>query len=188
MESLADISSTEASLLIEKGGKPIPQKAVFDIKTKHGKYPIDMSEIYPRLWVCQVPNFILAYHDRAVFSDIRKQDLHHKISEWEDDNNEALCTLVVLMRKIVSFATDNYEVKLEVVRKEGENLEIREQANGGNDALPQTTKARWTAHMGVTPPQPISPEGIEDLEDDEAEPDYTACSEQDCGYCGRCTY
>jgi hypothetical protein len=184
----ASSSKTEASLLIRKAGNPIPQHAVFEIKTKHGKYPIDMSEIYPRLWVCQVPNFILAYHDRAVFSDIRKQDLRSEISKWEKENNEALCKLAVLMGKIVSFVKDNCMLKLEVIRKQGENLEIRKQFDGGKDALLKATKARWTTHVKESSAKSAGCEEIKNVEDDEKELDYTGCSEEECGYCGRCTY
>jgi hypothetical protein len=184
-------SNNKSSLMIKIAGQPIPQKAIFELKTKHGKYPIDMAEIYPRLWVCQVRNLLLAYHDKAVFSDIRKQDLHHAVGRWEDDNNKALCSLAVLMQKIVIFMKSSSRGKLQIVRNEGGNLEIREHADNGSDALPQTVKARWVSHMDDTSSQSISPKhGLyseEKLADDGVKLDYTACAE-DCGYCGRCDY
>jgi hypothetical protein len=188
MGTLTNMKERKASLEIKKAGIPISQDAVFDIKTKHGKYPIDMAEIFPPLWICQVPNFILAYHERGVFSDIRKQDLRSDISKWEEKNKEALSKLVALVQKIVSFAKENSEVKLEVVRKEGANLEIREQANQDNGGLSQATKARWMAHLVTSHLESVKPEYEGGLEDDEEEPDYTACSAEGCGYCGRCTY
>jgi hypothetical protein len=188
MGAQTNMSDANASLEIMKAGSPVPQNAVFDIKTKHGKYPIDMAEIFPRLWVCQVPNLILAYHDRGIFSDIRKQDLRSEISKWEENKEEALSKLALLMQKIVAFAKVHSDVKLEIVRNEGADLEIREQADQGNDGLSQTSKARWTAHLDISPTESFKPGHEGGLEDDEEEPDYTACSEEECGYCGRCTY
>jgi hypothetical protein len=56
-----------ASVKVERGGSEVPQHAIFDLKTRSGKYKtdIDMTDIYPQLWIKQVPNFIVAYHDGA---------------------------------------------------------------------------------------------------------------------------
>ncbi|KAF2669716.1 hypothetical protein BT63DRAFT_471224 [Microthyrium microscopicum] len=188
-------NGAESLLQAEKAGQPISQDAILEIKTKHGKFPIDMADVYPRLWVTQIRNFVLAYHDRGVFNDVRQQDLHEDVEKWEQDNNESLCRLVVLLHKIISFAKKNPEAKLEVVRKEGGDLEIREQAYLGQDTLTEATKARWLTDVESGSGKVIHSEEEEEefgdaqdyFEDDDEEPDYTACSADHCGYCGRST-
>jgi hypothetical protein len=72
-------------------------------------------------------------------------------------------------------------------------------------ALPVDLVDRWEkAKIGVVSNQGYPPDGFEhgdggiglddrydfdtDTNDSSSEPDYTACSAHDCGYCGKCTY
>ena len=49
------------ALSMRSGGRPIPQKAMFDLKTRSVKRILDdvLGEELPRLWLTQIPNFIL---------------------------------------------------------------------------------------------------------------------------------
>ena len=57
-----------ASLTVKLGGCRIPQNAIFDLKTRSNYDPvnecirpqINMEEAYSRLWLSQIPNFIIA--------------------------------------------------------------------------------------------------------------------------------
>lgn len=57
--------SSNGPLSIKQAGKPIDLASIFDLKTrsnKHGKL-LKMDDITPQLWVKQIPNFIVAYHN-----------------------------------------------------------------------------------------------------------------------------
>jgi hypothetical protein len=82
-------SSTVGPLHIEISGRWIPQKAIFDLKTraKETRRPIDIDEVYRRLWVNQTPYFIFAEHFRGSFEprDIQPVSISDRISKWEKD-------------------------------------------------------------------------------------------------------
>jgi hypothetical protein len=61
--------ATDRPLHVEMRGRQIPQKAIFDLKTraKETRRPIDMDEVYRRLWVNQTPYFMFAEHFRGSF-------------------------------------------------------------------------------------------------------------------------
>ena len=62
-------SSTDGPLHIKMAGRQIPQKAIFDLKTraKETRRPIDMDEVHQKLWVNQTPYFMFAEHFRGSF-------------------------------------------------------------------------------------------------------------------------
>ncbi|KAH5416795.1 hypothetical protein HBI82_136560 [Parastagonospora nodorum] len=182
---------------IEHGGTEIPQHSIFDLKTRSGKYKseIDMSDIYPQLWIKQVPNFIVAYHDGAgLFKDVRVQDVQNEVLKWEADNIEAIHRLTVLLNRIVAFARNDQGL-LEVYCPHEDCLELRRQHGQGTNALPGALRDAWAneAFSDSDDGGLELDQGYESAEDykadsDEDEPDYTACSVEDCGYCGKCTY
>ncbi|KAK5019377.1 hypothetical protein BJ546DRAFT_240439 [Cryomyces antarcticus] len=134
------------SLKVRPAGERIPQNAIFDLKTRscsYGRREIDMAQILPRLWVTQVPNFIVAYHNRGVFDDIRTQCVRGELDNWESDNEEVLGRFATLIRKIVDFARETDGAKLEICRAQTDILEIRKQAGHGCDTLPPLLKDRW---------------------------------------------
>jgi hypothetical protein len=182
---------------IEHGGTEIPQHSIFDLKTRSGKYKseIDMSDIYPQLWIKQVPNFIVAYHDGAgLFKDVRVQDVQNEVLKWEADNIDAIHRLTVLLNRIVAFARNDQGL-LEVYCPHEDCLELRRQHGQGTNALPDELRDVWAneAFSDSDDGGLELDQGYESAEDytadsDEDEPDYTACSAEDCGYCGKCTY
>jgi hypothetical protein len=187
---------------VEHGGAAVPQRSIFDLKTRSGRYKtdIDMSDIYPQLWIKQVPNFIVAYHDGAgLFSDVRVQDIQHDIKDWEKDNIDAIQRLATLLQKIVKFARDDKGL-LELYSPHKDCLEFRKQYGQGTHVLPNILRDQWVGeseaeksfsdsdgggyHLG----RDIDSGNRWNVDSDEEEPDYTACSAEDCGYCGKCTY
>lgn len=191
--------SKSETLKIKSAGNEIPQSAVFDLKTRSARKAAenDMSDIYPRLWITQVPNLILAYHKRGLFEDIRKLDVRRELDNWAEQNANDIRRLHVLMRRIIEFARNSTSNKLEVYRADVGHLEIRKQAGDGCDALPPDLKTKWEDCFEISERKPTGTGGSTeesfekcgffDDSDDDDDKDFTACS-LDCGYCGRCTY
>lgn len=203
--SMGATSSSKDTIVIKHGGSEVSQQSIFDLKTRSGKYnkEIDMSDIYPLLWIKQIPNFIVAYHDGAgLFHDIKVQDVRKDVRKWERDNTASINKLATLLKQILSIAKMNDRGLLEVVSQEAHVLEIRSQHGEGTYVLPQELREAWKNDRGglllVDDHEPDdSVHGAEEGfnpnrgwkdDSDEEEPDYTACSAHSCGYCGRCTY
>ncbi|KAK6330663.1 hypothetical protein TWF718_002860 [Orbilia javanica] len=197
------------SLKIKTGGSEVPQSSIFDLKTRSGKYSqsIDMEQILPLLYLKQIPNFIVAYHNGAGLfptKDIKVENFEKKIRQWEIDNKSALERLSVLLHKIIEIVKTDECGLLEIYRPSPDYLEIRKQHGDESHVLPLSLRQEWEAagrHVAdeFDSDQASSQEGEgvglprdyysydfdSDSEDDR---DFTACSADDCGYCGRCTY
>ncbi|KAI9766565.1 MAG: hypothetical protein M1839_004875 [Geoglossum umbratile] len=119
----------DKGLTIKLGGERIPQSAIFDLKTRSIK-KVDqdiLSDELPRLWIAQIPNFVLAYHTNGVFTDIRTRNVRGEVEDWEAENENTLRQHCVLIRKIITILKSRNDRKLEVRRVETEILELREQ-------------------------------------------------------------
>jgi hypothetical protein len=188
---------------VEHGGAEIPQHSIFDLKTRSGRYKsdIDMSDIHPQLWIKQIPNFIVAYHDGAgLFRDVQVQDVRNDVKEWEKQNIDAIQRLIVLLKVIVEFARDDGGL-LEIYSPTKDCLELRKQFDEGTHVLPSMLRDRWVEQGGadiflsdsddegkLSPSEGSGSGDAWEADSDVDEPDYTACSAEDCGYCGKCTY
>ncbi|KAL8714539.1 MAG: hypothetical protein Q9220_001487 [cf. Caloplaca sp. 1 TL-2023] len=193
-------------LTISHGGESVPQRAIFDLKTRsfRKRDQDTLAETLPRLWVAQIPNFILAYHQAGLFDDVRVQDVRQEIDDWEIENQETLCLFGALLRKIVALARSNKDTKLELRRLDQGGLELRKQADDtAMGTLPDALKERWISGPSGGSEKSINdsdePQGqghyrsfretfSSDDEDDVGEKDFTACSAEDCGYCGHCDH
>ncbi|KAK6508266.1 hypothetical protein TWF506_010362 [Arthrobotrys conoides] len=197
------------SLNIKTGGSEVPQSSIFDLKTRSGKYgqSIDMEQILPLLYLKQIPNFIVAYHNGAGLfptKDIKVENFEKKIRRWEIDNKSALERLSVLLRKIIEVVKTDECGLLEIYRPSLDYLEIRKQHGDESHVLPLSLRQQWEdAGLHVADDfdsdQESSQEGEgvdlppgyyynDNFDSDTDDKDYTACSAEDCGYCGRCTY
>jgi hypothetical protein len=199
------ISSQEyGSLRLIGDGKPVPQAAVFDIKTRSitkAKEDVLADEI-PRLWLRQIPNFILAFHERGLFKDVQVMDVREQMAEWESSNGDALRIFSKILAMIVSHARRRPDTRFEVCCRHQGVLELREVGGEPSAALPDDLKRVWSGGGG----QNVDADGgaesddghvddylgsdTDDASDDvgfnsDVEPDYTACAER-CGYCGCC--
>lgn len=162
-----------------------------------------MSDIYPQLWLKQIPNFIIAYHDGfGLFNDIRVQNVTHEVQSWADENSEGIKRFAALLNEICKVARDHKGELLEVYCPGPDRVEVRRQHGEGMRTLPQDLSQRWAADggtRGLGRSDSLIGGGSENEsdgdtggvyvdDDSDAEPDYTACSSEDCGYCGRCSY
>lgn len=217
-QSLNTTGSKPDALKIKHGGSAVPQQSIFDLKTRSSRYQrtSDMSDIHPALWIKQISNFILAYHDGSgLFEDIRVQNVKNDVQAWARDNKDGIRRFASLLNEIVDFARSNASKLLEVYCPGADRLEIRSQYSDGVHALPVDLAEHWdNTKMGVFSAKGDSSDGFEPDEDgvdfddghvfdvdfDDrhvfdpdsdgscSEPDYTACSAHDCGYCGKCQY
>ncbi|KAK6527343.1 hypothetical protein TWF281_010524 [Arthrobotrys megalospora] len=202
-----------SSLNVKTGGSEVPQSSIFDLKTRSGKYgqSIDMEQILPLLYLKQIPNFIVAYHNGAGLfptKDIKVENFEKKIRQWEIDNKSALERLSVLLRKIIEVVKMDECGLLEIYRPSPDYLEIRKQHGDESHVLPLSLRQEWEGaglHVAdeFDSDQESSQEGegvdlphdyhnynynFDSDSDDDRGKDFTACSADKCGYCGRCTY
>ncbi|KAE8355482.1 hypothetical protein BDV28DRAFT_128966 [Aspergillus coremiiformis] len=189
-------------LVVQAGGQYVSQATVFDLKTRSFRRKEDdiLGEQLPRLWVSQIPNFILAFHYYGLFNDVRVQDVREDVARWETKNEDSLRQFAALLQSLVGFAMGRPDGRFEVIHEEGGNvLELRELDENMNSVLPASLKDRWC--MGstdaVVPAEVVSRDDVSRLLESEeklildweseSEKDFTACSAS-CGYCGRCSY
>ncbi|KAJ4292669.1 hypothetical protein N0V90_009332 [Kalmusia sp. IMI 367209] len=201
LSSLKNVAVTRSltdqidTLTIKPGGGFVPQHAIFDLKTRSGRYKkeINMDEIYPLLWLKQIPNFVVAYHDGAgTFPNagIYVKNVKDDINVWEKRNKPAIRRLAVLLEKIIEIAKHDGTGLLEVYCPSADRLEIRRQDGQGVHALPSDLRNKWDGPLEelTFPDQKDDDGGGRQFDNDsDSELDYTACG-ADCGYCGRCTY
>ncbi|KLU92444.1 hypothetical protein MAPG_11388 [Magnaporthiopsis poae ATCC 64411] len=206
-------TSTGAELEVQSSGELIDQSVVFDLKTRSIK-KIDqdtLGEELPRLWVKQMGNFILAYHERGVFNKVDVIPTVDKVKKWEAENQKTLAKLAALLHRIRSLSLNSDDLpdgKFEVCFSGSGALEFRKQLPDAGDALSEEMKAAWgTGREGAGPDSPDEFEEDDDdgdyykpvgvgrkpiwlggFDDDEVGDDFTACSAELCGYCGRCSY
>ena len=199
--------SSPSTLNVLKTGASIPQTAIFDLKTRSRRYnkDIDMDDITPQLWLKQIPNFIVAYHDGAGLfqsQDIHIQDARSLTRTFEEDNAEAIGCLVTLLNKIIKAARAEPSGMLEVYCPGSDELQIRKQFGDGVHALPSDLLDQWEANCdtggfefgeddtesGAWEKTYEDALGDSDELSDDGDMDFTACSVEECGYCGRCTY
>ncbi|EEY22940.1 conserved hypothetical protein [Verticillium alfalfae VaMs.102] len=198
-EAISPAIPVDGPLTVKSAGRAIPQRALFDLKTRSIK-SIDVDHLakeLPRLYLSQTPNFILAHHMSGVFKKITIFDVRSRLSEWEAASAEPLGLLTVLLRRVLVLARERHDGRLELTRGEGETaIHVREQTPGLPGVLSSGCEARWKAWLagdgddsGIE--KKDNAHGADDEEVDlswvENDDDFTACTES-CGYCGYCTY
>lgn len=199
------IPSRDNPIKIEYAGSKIDHSTIFDLKTRSGKWKrdIDMSDILPQLWIKQIPNFIVAYHDGyGLFDDIRVQDVREDVANWAKNNADAIRRFAALLHIIIDIANTGDENKFEIYCPDASRLEIRAYHGQAPDALPADLYEAWMIRNDDYDSEQffsntvssdeedngLGYDGIRDGSSDGEELDYTACSAVDCGYCGKCKY
>ncbi|KAF2260256.1 hypothetical protein CC78DRAFT_562292 [Lojkania enalia] len=195
------------SLAIKESGSEVPQHSIFDLKTRSGRFKrqIDMGDVLPVLWLKQIPNFIIAYHDgEGLFENINVRDVQADIDSWEHNNQDALHRLVVLLRKITQLAKSSESGRIEVYSPGVDRLEIHKQYGSGSTTISSPLKAAWERNSsslvesdnededddqnGVLLEQVYDRFSDTSYVSDDDNKDYTACSADSCGLCGKCSY
>ncbi|KAL4748551.1 hypothetical protein BDW72DRAFT_214732 [Aspergillus terricola var. indicus] len=197
----------DQALRIETGGQIIPQSAMFDLKTRSAtkQYSNVLGGELPRLWIAQIPNFVIGFHTNGEFHDVRVEDVREEVRKWEADHEVELRKLSTVMELLIAFVHGQPDGRFEVVYNGTEGngeLELREVGGEVNCCLSDAMKRRWTA--GDLDGRGKEEEEREEVDDDgwegrhaewedsdwdgesESEKDFTACSASSCGYCGHC--
>lgn len=128
---------------IQLGGRQIPQKGIFDLKTRSASRIIDMADILPRVWLNQTPNFIIGYHKAGLFEDVQVREVHDEILEWEDKSQDLLNGLSALVYRIIEIAKSCKGQGLEISRIGSGDLRIRKLLDSEWHALPADLSHRW---------------------------------------------
>ncbi|KAL3444998.1 hypothetical protein BJX65DRAFT_297292 [Aspergillus insuetus] len=186
--SVSSVAAEKITVLaVETAGTVILQSAMFDLKTRTaGKEYKD------------VPNFVIGFHNRGVFSDVRFKNVQRELKK-----------LAALLRTLTAFARGQLSGIFELVFEGRDSeLELREVGGvasccisdelkrcwrGGNSEEAQLEMEKTADEKGMSR---VGEEWDEEEErrscgwndDSESEKDFTACSASDCGYCGHCTY
>ncbi|KAK1675041.1 geranylgeranyl pyrophosphate synthetase [Colletotrichum godetiae] len=174
---------------LKSGGFDVSQSAVFDLKTRSVKRKGTdfLGEEIPRLWIAQIPNFILAYHDRGTFKDIEVMDVAQEVKAWETSKNRELSKLAALLHHLVRLARARRDDRLEIGRQQLDKLEIRRQCSGLAPAFSSEVNEEWSIWLASNVQYGPSADDEDGLQWSDGDGDYTACSES-CSYCGKCTY
>lgn len=180
-------------LVVRKGGTEIDQGAVIDIETRAAHEGLDMESVLPRLWMSQTTKLIAAYHKSGRFDDVQVLDVRKDLERWEQRNSMNLRKLNAIMRRIINIVECTSSMKCCLKRNDSGKLEIWEHDIGHQRPLPDDLCLK----LGQDENEQRQSEDYEDFEDrrdseddldSESEKDFTACSAEDCGYCGRCGY
>jgi hypothetical protein len=123
---------------------------MFDLKTRSAtkQYSNILRGELPRLWVAQIPNFVVGLHTNGVFHDVRVEDVREEVRKWEESHEVQLRKLSTLIELLVAFAHGQPDGRFEVVYKgkgESDELELREVGGEVNCCLSDSMKRRWTA-------------------------------------------
>ncbi|KAK0705858.1 hypothetical protein B0T26DRAFT_655827 [Lasiosphaeria miniovina] len=201
--SSVELSSIASSCAVKTkpGGSFIGQEYVFDLKTRSIKTKFvkdHLGEELPRLWVSQIPKFILAFHASGFFKpqEIEVRDIRAEVANWEKEHVDDLSRLAALVHRIIAMTSSAPGGKLELCHQTIGELHVREQLPDAGDVMSTEVRARWgksASAIAVGMDSPAVEDRYEDhsSEEDsisEHQLDFTACSFGDCGYCGRCSY
>ena len=139
--------SKSNKLTVRHAGEVVPQRALFDLKTRALKSKgdgISVDNFLHRLWVSQIPNMILAYHTYGKFEakNIHVVDVRDKVAEWEIENAPILSRLAGLLHKLIDVAKVDGKSCFEVRRSGNGPLELWSEVPKWS-ALPPDLKQRW---------------------------------------------
>lgn len=153
-----DLSALEAGLFsleadptiaVTSGGKSIPQSTVFQLATRSMKKKEDLEtivdEYVERCWVSRIPYFILAFHNRGVFSpsNILIENLGVKAADWQANHSQLLGSLALLLEKLLKLARDSTGFTLEAVYHGHGPLEVRYAEGEVASILPEELARYW---------------------------------------------
>lgn len=183
---------SESILHVGNAGEEVKQEQVFDLKTRSVKRQAEdiLAEEMPRLWIAQIPNFILAFHDRGHFANVQIQNVRDKLKDWEAQNQSLLRGFFHLLGHIIDTAGDYGDSQLEIVQPAEGGLEIRKRAPDVGSVLSGPVRQSWAKWLSdgedAGQDEKAASLDVHTAKETSSEDD-TACDEE-CGYCGKCAY
>lgn len=136
------VTTTSSELVVHSAGQAIPQKAIFDLKTRSNRKDVSMEEFLPRLWVNQIPNFIIARHDSGVFREVEIKDIKDDVRHWESANRNVLLRLHGVLSKLIELTRKDGCSRVQVYRVGTGPLKISEPVKKWT-VLPRDLRAKW---------------------------------------------
>jgi len=195
------LEDADLAISVHHAGRVIPQAALFDLKTRscYKKSQDVLADELPRLWVRQISKFILAFHNTGVFDDIKVEDIGGKSKSWEKKNEKKIRKLVEVLEKVVdtAMAVPNRKVEVRSTGQDPGRLELRNVTQDGSScSLPQDLERLWIRNGPVggeydrydSDEDEFNNVGSSSSINSDDDLDYTACSAESCGYCGKCPY
>ncbi|KAK3626964.1 hypothetical protein LTR56_019503 [Elasticomyces elasticus] len=125
------------------GGLRVPQEAVFDVKTRSIKKKDEdiMAGELPRLYMRQIPNFVMGYFEENIII----RDITGDLKDWQEKHKEDLAILGVLLHKIVEIVKAIPEGKCEIYYAGAGGLEVRSVLEDAPSALSLGLRDVWAA-------------------------------------------
>ncbi|KAK8117386.1 uncharacterized protein PG998_005667 [Apiospora kogelbergensis] len=194
-----DSVTSTGGLKTMSAGVKVDQSQIFDLKTRSFRRKVNqdtLNDELPRLWVSQIPNFVLAYHKSGLFDEIQVHNVCTEVAEWETQQRSILARLAALLHHVQGLVQQNPTHKLELchtAEKPGV-LQIRQQLADAGTALSMEVKNQWLSAAGIqrgkgddaSAGSDTDSDSVISFGDDDGEEDFTDCSDA-CGYCGHCS-
>lgn len=131
-------------LKVKAAGQKVPQKAMFDLKTRSDYKKDDvLGDELHRYWLAQIPYMILAQHHYGIFRRPPVRNIENDVERWQKDHRDNIRRLSWILRKIIAVARSRKDLKLEICCRTPDELELREQNSSEHDALPPQLKRQW---------------------------------------------
>lgn len=155
------IAEKGPGLTITTAGFDVPQKAVFDIKTRSFRNPLDINTVIHTFWSRQIHHIIYAEHSRGEFhaEKMKIKPLTDDIQQWEKDKQVELERFVMVLHELISEADANRGRKLllrwDVVGDSDHSdwknvpLELRLLPEDAPAILPEDLMTAWECNCGV---------------------------------------
>lgn len=140
VSSLTEKPST--LLVIKSAGDEIPQEAIFDLKTRSVMREVDLAGFFPRLWVNQTPNFVIARHASGVFNNIDIKDVKQDVQRWESASQDVLLRFKNLLSKLIELTRKDGCSRVQLHRVGTGPLLVSEPLKKWS-ALPRDLELRW---------------------------------------------
>ena len=140
-------AATDEVTVLDRGA-PIAQSSTIDIKTRSVRKQRNdvLTEQLPRLWLRQIDNIVLSFHNGGFFGPAVVEDIHSMILEWEEKNQAVIARLANLIGVIKEAAEQADGGKLEVRCCEAACLHLHELSRPEQCrwyAIPDELRKRW---------------------------------------------
>ncbi|KAM3413585.1 hypothetical protein BST61_g11454 [Cercospora zeina] len=138
-----------AALEIVQRGTPAPLTAAIDIKTRSSRKIKEtvVAEQLPRLWIRQIEQLVLAFHDKGIFQPARIEDVSGALANWEQQNKDSIARLINLISLIRTKADEAKSAKLEL-RCDGRSLAFHRLSAKHTrkwSGIPEDLSQRWAS-------------------------------------------
>ena len=145
-------SYTAAPIIASSAGVQVDQESLFDLKTRSVKRRYEEAEILaselPRLWIRQMSNFILAFHNRGTFEDVQVKDVGHEVDRWQKQHQREIECFSALLATIIDCAKNAGESLEICVTDDDPHLQVRQPSGDFPDLCSAAVRHKWATFLG----------------------------------------